>query len=88
MLVQYIMHPITFQESMYPSEKKWRNERKREGKKSASRHFKKFQGKVPCVKADGKRCKTSIGNGKFKVKDHVTVIAEPSGKLNEYTMFL
>ena len=64
---------------MYPSDKKWRSERTREGKKVTARHFKKHRGNIPCVKADGKRCKTSIGNGKFKVKDHVTVIAEPSG---------
>ena len=48
----------------------------------------KYKGKIPCVKADGKRCKTAIGNGKYKVKDHVTVIEEPSGKPNEGKMFL
>ena len=67
------------EESGYPSEKKWRREVIREGKKAKSRHFMKYKGKIPCVKADGKRCKTAIGNGKYKVKDHVTVIAEPSG---------
>ena len=45
-----------------------------------SRHFEKHRGNIPCVKTDGKRCKTAIGNGKYKVKDHHTVIAEPSGK--------
>ena len=51
-------------------------------------HFKKHKGQIKCVKADGKRCKTAIGNGKYKVKDHVTIIEEPSGNLNEYNIFL
>ena len=56
------------------------DERVKEGKKLESSHFEKHKGKIPCVKTDGKRCKTSIGNGKYKVMDHHTVIAEPSGK--------
>ena len=56
-------------------------ERTREGKKLESSHFKKHKGKIRCVKADGKRSKTAIGNGKYKVKDHVTVIVEPSGRM-------
>ena len=67
-------------ERCYPSDTYLLNETTREGKKLESSHFKKHQGKIPCVKADGKRCKTAIGNGKYKIIDHVTVIAEPLGK--------
>ena len=59
---------------------KMSNERVNEGKKLEASHFKKHKGNIPCVKTDGKRCKTAIGNGKYKVKDHHTVIAEPSGE--------
>lgn len=68
------------EEKYYPSEGKLSNEREKEGKKLEASHFKKHKGKIPCVKADGKRCKTAIGNGKYKVKDHVTTIVEPSGE--------
>ena len=67
------------EEKNYPSDKYLDNERTREGKKLEASHFKKHRGNVKCVKTDGKRCKTAIGNGKYKVKDHHTVIAEPSG---------
>ena len=64
----------------YPCEKKTRGERARQGKKVVSSHLKKYKGKIGCIKIDGKKSKTAIGNGKFKTMEHVTVIKEPSGK--------